>query len=97
MILRILGEGQFEVPEGALEELNRLDDEVQKAVEAGDGEAFGRALTALVTGVRTAGSELPADHLGPSDLVIPGPDSSLEEVRELLAGSEEGLIPGSTP
>ena len=50
MILRILGEGQFEVPEGALEELNRLDDEVQKAVEAGDGEAFGRALTALVTG-----------------------------------------------
>jgi hypothetical protein len=94
VILRILGEGQFEVPDDRLEELNQLDDEVQAAVEAGDREAFGRALAALVTGVRTAGSELPEDYLGPSDLVLPGPDSSLEEVEELLAGTEEGLIPG---
>jgi hypothetical protein len=94
VILRILGEGQFDVPADRLDELNRLDDEVQAAVEAQDPEAFGRALAALVTGVRTAGSELPDDYLGPSDLVLPGPDSSLDEVRELLSGSEEGLIPG---
>jgi hypothetical protein len=94
MILRILGEGQFEVSDDRLGELNELDNEVQAAVESGDHDAFGRALAALVTGVRTAGKELPEDYLGPSDLVIPGPDSSLEEVRELLVDSEEGLIPG---
>lgn len=94
MILRILGEGQFEVGEDQIGELNRLDDAVQAAVEAGDREAFGRALAALITGVRTAGEELPDDYLGPSDLVLPGPDSSLEEVRELLSTSEQGLIPG---
>ena len=94
MILRILGEGQFDVAEDRLDELNRLDDDVTAAVEAGDATAFARALAALVTGVRNAGKELPEDYLGPSDLVLPGPDSSLEEVRELLSGSEEGLIPG---
>jgi hypothetical protein len=87
MILRILGEGQFEVPEDRMDELARLDDEVQAAVEAGDAEAFARALARLVTGVRTAGRELPDDHLGPSDLVIPGPDATLEEIREQLAGA----------
>jgi hypothetical protein len=92
MILRILGEGQFEVAEDSLEELNRLDDEVQAAIDAGDADAFARALARLVTGVRTVGRELPEDHLGPSDLVIPGPDATLEEVREQLTGGE-GLIP----
>jgi hypothetical protein len=94
VILRILGEGQFEVGEDQLGELNRLDDAVQAAVEAEDRESFARALAALITGVRTAGTEMPADYLGPSDLVLPGPDSSLEEVRELLSTSEQGLIPG---
>ena len=94
MILRILGEGQFDVPEERLGELNELDDEVQAAVETGDHDLFGQALASLVTGVRTAGKELPEDYLGPSDLVIPGPDSTLEEVRELLADTAGGLIPG---
>jgi hypothetical protein len=92
MIVRISGEGQFEVPEERMEELNRLDEEVQAAVDAGDVDGFARALARLITGVRTAGRELPDDYLGPSDLVIPGPDATLEEVRELL--SDDGLIPG---
>jgi PspA-Associated protein len=93
MILRILGEGQFEVADDRIDELNRLDDAVQAAVDAGDADAFARALARLVTGVRTVGRELPEEHLGPSDLVIPGPDATLEEIRDELAGGE-GLIPG---
>jgi|tagenome__1003787_1003787.scaffolds.fasta_scaffold20716495_2 hypothetical protein len=94
MIVRILGEGQFDITDETLSELNQLDDQVQAAVEAGDHDLFAQALAALVTGVRTAGKELADDYLGPSDLVIPGPDSTLEEVRELLVDNEEGLIPG---
>ncbi len=93
MILRILGEGQFDVPEDRVDELNRLDEEVQAAVDAGDADGFARALARLITGVRTAGRELPEDYLGPSDLVIPGPDATLDEVKDELA-SGEGLIPG---
>ena len=92
MIVRISGEGQFEVPDGHLEELNRFDDQLAKAVDAGDQAAFTSALEALLASVRTVGGELPADFIGPSELVLPGPDATLEEVREVL--SEEGLIPG---
>lgn len=92
MIVRISGEGQFEVPEGHLEELNRFDDDLAKAVDAGDDGQFTTALQALLASVRTAGRELPADWIGPSDLVLPSPDSTIHEVREVLG--DEGLIPG---
>jgi hypothetical protein len=92
MIVRISGEGQFDVPDGHLEELNRLDDDLTKAVDSGDDAQFTAALEALLVSVRTAGAELPADWIGPSDLVLPSPDSTIHEVREVLG--DEGLIPG---
>lgn len=92
MIVRVLGEGQFDVPDDRLDELNELDEEILRAVEVGDLKAFSRALEALLAEVRRAGSPMAHDHLGPSDLVLPGPDATLDEVRGLL--DEEGLIPG---
>jgi hypothetical protein len=92
MIVRIMGEGQFDVPDEQLDELNRLDDALAEAVESGDTASFRTALESLLTSVRTQGSELPDDYLGPSDLVLPGPDATIAEVRAVLG--EEGLIPG---
>ncbi len=92
MIVRVLGEGQFEVEEGSLDELNRLDDRLVEAVDAGDEDSFTDALDALLTAVRTHGARVSDDFLGASDLVLPGPDATLDEVRSLL--DEEGLIPG---
>jgi hypothetical protein len=92
MIVRILGEGQLDVPGDALDELNRLDADLQKACEAGDETAFHAALDALLARTREVGSAVPDDHLGPSELVFPSADASLAEVAELLG--EEGLIPG---
>jgi hypothetical protein len=92
MIVRISGEGQFDLPDGHLDELNRLDDDLTKAVDAGDEAQFKTALEALLASVRTAGTELAADYIGPSDLVLPSPDATIHEVREVLG--DEGLIPG---
>jgi len=92
MIVRIMGEGQFDLPEDHLEELNRLDDDLAGAIEGGDQGTFQTALEALLTSVRIHGKELPEDYLGPSDLVLPGPDATLEEVKAVLG--EEGMIPG---
>jgi hypothetical protein len=92
MILRILGEGQFEIAEHTVEALNGLDNELLAAVESGDEDAFQRILAELLTLVREVGVPVPDDHLGPSELVLPGADSTLEEVRALLG--DEGLIPG---
>ncbi len=92
MIVRILGEGQVDVPDSELDSLNALDDAVQQAVDGGDGEAFTQSLAALLNRVRQLGRPLPDEEIVPSDLVLPSADASLAEVRELLG--DEGLIPG---
>ena len=92
MILRILGEGQLEVSDESLSELNELDEALINAVEKGDEALFHSCLANLVDRVRAVGRPVPHDHLGPSELILPGPDATLGEVRSLL--SDEGLIPG---
>ena len=92
MILRILGEGQLEVSDEALLELNELDDVLINAVEKSDEGLFHTALAKLVDKVRAVGKPVADDHLGPSELSLPGPDATLDEVRGMLA--DDGLIPG---
>ena len=92
MIIRILSEGQFEVPDDAVASLNELDQKLEAAVEASDERALATALSSLLDRVRSAGSEVALDSLVPSDLVLPHASASLAEVRDLLNG--DGLIPG---
>ena len=94
MIVRILGEGQYDVSDDALDRLNQLDADVEAAVEAGDEATFQQALAALMDGVRAVGTPHDVDSLDESDLILPPADASLEEVRALLADTDEGLIPG---
>jgi hypothetical protein len=92
MIVRILGEGQLEVPDPAVVELNELDGALEAAVEHDDEATFKEALAALLAKVREVGTPTEADDLRPSELIIPQPDASMAEVRKLL--TDEGLIPG---
>ncbi len=94
MIVRILGEGQFDVSDEAIGRLNQLDAAVETAVETGDEEAFGDTLAALLDGVRTVGVPHELESLDESDLILPPADATIDEVRELLAGADDGLIPG---
>jgi len=86
-----MGEGQWRVDDSVSTRLNELDDEVAKAVEAGDEASLWRGLQALAEAVRSSGEKLDDADLSPSDAIIPPEDLSLEEARELLEG--EGLIP----
>jgi hypothetical protein len=92
MIVRILGEGQFEVPDAATDELNVLDAKLEAAVNADDEQAFRAAMDALVSKIRSLGTPLPADALEPSALILPYAEATMDNVREMLKG--EGLIPG---
>jgi hypothetical protein len=92
VIVRILGEDQFSIDDAAVTELNRLDSELEAAVNRDDQAAFTAALRALLDQVRGQGSPLPSDTLEPSDLILPPSDASMDEVRQML--TDEGLIPG---
>jgi len=90
VIVRILGEGQYSVPDSEKTVLEVLDGDLVAAVETHDEPAFAKALGELTAVVRRAGTALPADTLAPSDLVIPFDDATLEETEALLAGTEGG-------
>lgn len=92
MIVRIMGEGQATLDEKHLGELNRLDEALLAEIQGGDEEGFRRTLGALLDAVRRLGEPLPDDSLEPSELILPSPDASLDEVRAML--NDDGLIPG---
>jgi hypothetical protein len=92
MIVRIMGEGQLVLADSRLDELNKLDDELLAEIERGDGSGFRTTLHALLDRVRELGEPLPDESLEPSELILPSPDATLDEVTALL--TEDGLIPG---
>ncbi len=94
MIVRILGEGQWDVPVAAVDDLNALDDQVEQAVAEQDEAKLTIALAGLLDEVRTVGTPVPDDQILDSALILPDVGSSLADVEALLAESSEGLIPG---
>ncbi len=89
-----MGDGQYELPD----DLDRvvvpveLVEEVEVALHASDEAAFRSALDGLMGVVRGRGARLPDDSLLPSDVVLPPPGASMQEVADLLG--EDGLVPG---
>lgn len=92
MIVRILGEGQWILGEEHLDELNAYDENLANAVAASDESGFKDSLTTLLDRVKGLGVPISDDDLTPSDLILPGSQSTLGEVAALL--HDEGLIPG---
>jgi hypothetical protein len=92
MIIRILGEGQYEIEASQLQDLNELDQAVEHAISVGDVAEFRQALTRLLSEIHEKGTALADDVFVESDLVLPGADATLQDVEEML--SDDGLLPG---
>ncbi|GAW92326.1 PspA-associated protein PspAA [Calderihabitans maritimus] len=84
MIIRIQGEGQYELSGEDLKELDRIDNEMLGAVEDGDEERFRATFSAVLSLIRGKGRKLPDTELKESDLIIPPADITLEEAREMF-------------
>lgn len=83
MIVRIMSEGQYDIDPGAVSELSTLDTSLLDAVDANDEERFRSVFDKALTLVRQ-GKPLGATEAAESDLVLPPPDTSLKEARQLL-------------
>lgn len=91
MIIRISGEGQYEVSDDVLVQLNELDAAVETSLDATD-EEFAAALAALLDLVRASGTHVADEALVESDVILPAADASADDVRAVL--KSDGLIPG---
>ena len=91
MIVRILTEGQYNLPDDLYDELNSLDNRTVTAVEASDAELFSDTFKAMLDLVRDKGTPLADDDLSESTVILPPPDLTLVEAEEEFTG--EGLLP----
>ena len=91
MIVRILTEGQYNLPGAFVDRLNEIDNEIVDVVGDGDREAFRKLLDQMLDHVRKNGTEVPLEELVESDIVLPEPDITLEEAANLFTG--EGIVP----
>lgn len=91
MIVRLLGEGQFRLPDGDAERLNELDNRAVSAVEAGDETGFKELWGQMLELVRADGNALAEDELVESDVILPPRDVTFAEAKGEFTG--EGLIP----
>ena len=92
MIIRISSEGQYDVPDEDVDTLNQLDNQAVAACADDDEQKFEDAFGRLLEFVRTNGRPVGEDVLEGSDVILPPPDTTLEEAKEEFTG--EGLIPG---
>jgi hypothetical protein len=91
VIVRILGEGQYQVSQETAARLEELDTELEAAIEANDDAAFKAALGASVDVVRAGGTPVPADSLHTAEIILPSSDADVAEVLKLLS---EGQLDG---
>jgi len=91
MIVRISGEGQWELADDDAGRLNELEGAVVRIVESGREDGYEDALTALMDFVREAGTPVGDDELEGSDVILPPADLSFAEAGVEFTG--EGLIP----
>jgi PspAA-like protein len=91
VIVRIAGEGQFELPDGDADRLNELDNRAVAAVEEGDETGFRELWSEMLNMVASDGNELDDDELVESDVILPPRDITFEEAQGEFTG--DGLIP----
>jgi hypothetical protein len=92
VIVRILGEGQFNLPGSVIDDLNDIDNRMVEAVATEDGAQFQSLLDEMFRLVRDRGEPLPLDQLVESDLILPETDLTLDEAEHIFIG--DGLLPG---
>lgn len=96
MIVRIMGGGQWHVPEETVGRLNVLDDLVADAVESRDNDPLADLLGEMAELVRRVGTPVQDDGIVLSDLIVPHRDSTIDDISEWMqeARADDGLFPG---
>ena len=93
MIVRVSGEGQFELPDADAERLNELDNRAVSAVDDGDETGFDELWREMLDLVASDGNALADDELVESDVILPPRDISFEEAQGGVhrRGADPGL------
>ena len=90
MIVRISGEGQFNLPDQDSDRLNELDNRAVAAIDQGDETGFRELWSQMLELVARDGNRVSDEELVESDVILPPRDISFDEASGEFTG--EGLI-----
>ncbi|WP_406660949.1 hypothetical protein V7O66_00020 [Methanolobus sp. ZRKC3] len=90
MIIRIMGEGQYEVPRSLFDELNVIDNRIVELVDQGNEEDYRTELLKLIQVIKSNGKQLDDSSIVESNIIVPPEDLSLKEAKDIFTGS--GLL-----
>ena len=88
MIVRISGEGQYELDDGEAVRLDELDTALSRALHEKDEGAFDALLAQTIAHVKDRGKPVPARQVVPSAIVVPPGDVTLAEAERFF--TDEG-------
>jgi hypothetical protein len=91
MIVRLMGEGQYELDKKHMDELNKIDNNIVKIVNKGDEKTFKAEFKKLIDYARKNGKKLEDKTIKSSDIILPPADLTFEEAKKIFSG--EGLLP----
>jgi hypothetical protein len=89
MIVRISGQGQYELDDDAVKRLDELDTRLTAALGS-DAAAFRAALQETVQFIEQSGTPVADERVVPSDVIVPPADVDLEEAKNFF--TDEGLM-----
>lgn len=86
MIIRIVSEGQYEVPSSLFDELNAIDNTIVELVSKGNEEEYVEELSKLIDMIKTNGKQLDDSDIVESNIIVPPGDLTFEEAKEIFTG-----------
>jgi hypothetical protein len=92
MIIRIMGEGQYNVKSSQFDKLNKIDNKIVEYVQKGDEKKYKKGLADLIGMIHREGTMLDNEDLIESDVIVPPADMTLEEARQVFRGT--GIFKG---
>ena len=90
MIIRIMGEGQYQASETLCNELNRIDNHIVTLVEEEKVEEYKKELARLISEIKGKAEPIDPKEIVKSDVIVPPADLSFEEAKAIFKGS--GII-----
>ena len=90
MIVRIMGQGQYNVDAELMQKLNVIDNRIVAHVSRGDEKALRKDLALLISVIKQRGQPLDKTSILSSEVIVPPEDLTLKEATKIFSG--QGLI-----
>lgn len=86
MIIRISGDGQYDVSDSFFDELNAIDNRIVKIVSAGSETDYKKELSRLIDKIKSCGKQLEDTDIVESDIIVPPADLTFAEAKDIFTG-----------